>query len=101
MIEPVLSDEGLLEIYDEAGECHKRSEFVALFAVVQQSVLAKLAKMAEKQEPVAIYQYQLASGAWIDQDKSQYDYNVKHGQDAVRVVYTHPAPPDALREALK
>ena len=50
MFEPVLSDGQLLTIYDEAGECHKRSEFVALFKVVEQAVLAKL---AEKQEPVA------------------------------------------------
>ena len=34
-----------------------------------------------------IYQYQLANGNWIDQPKESYDYNVKHGQATVRVVY--------------
>jgi len=42
----------------------------------------------ESQEP--IYQYQLASGAWIDQTKEIHDYNVRHGQATVRVLYTHP-----------
>ncbi len=42
----------------------------------------------ESQEP--IYQYQLASGAWIDQTKESHDYNVRHGQATVRVLYTHP-----------
>ena len=39
------------------------------------------------QEPV--YQYQLANGAWIDQAKESYDYNVKHGKAVVRVLYAH------------
>ena len=42
----------------------------------------------ESQEP--IYQYQLASGAWIDQTKESHDYNVRHGQATVRVLYTYP-----------
>jgi hypothetical protein len=42
----------------------------------------------ESQEP--IYQYQLASGAWIDQTKESHDYNVRHGQATVRVLNTHP-----------
>lgn len=46
---------------------------------------------AAQQEPV--YQYQLASGAWIDQAKDSYDYNVKHGQATVRVLYTAAAAP--------
>ena len=36
-------------------------------------------------EPV--YQYQLANGNWIDQTKESYDYNVKHGQATVRMLY--------------
>jgi hypothetical protein len=55
---------------------------------------------APVQEPVAIYQYQLASGSWIDQTKDSYDYNVRHGQATVRIVYTtppaQPAVPDAF-----
>ena len=43
-----------------------------------------------EQEPVAIYQYQTASGAWVDQEKHSYDYNVRHGQATVRIVYTTP-----------
>ena len=53
---------------------------------------------AEKQEPVAIYQYQLASGSWIDQTKNSYDYNVRHGQATVRVVYTTPQPQQAEKQ---
>jgi hypothetical protein len=45
-------------------------------------------KELESQEP--IYQYQLASGAWIDQTKESHDYNVRHGQATVRVLNTHP-----------
>jgi hypothetical protein len=45
-----------------------------------------------EQEPVAMYQYQMANGSWIDQDKQSYDYNVRHGEANVRIVYTHPAP---------
>ena len=48
--------------------------------------------MSNHDEPVAIYQYQLANGAWIDQEKDSYDYNVKHGQATVRVVYLRPQP---------
>ena len=54
-------------------------------------------------EPV--YQYQLANGNWIDQTKESYDYNVKHGQATVRMLYATPqaaaqppAPSDAARE---
>ena len=51
------------------------------------------------QEPVAIYQYQTASGAWVDQEKHSYDYNVRHGQATVRVVYTTPpAQPAPVQE---
>lgn len=39
-------------------------------------------------EPV--YQYQLANGNWIDQTKESYDYNVKHGQATVRMLYATP-----------
>ncbi len=41
-------------------------------------------------EPV--YQYQLANGNWIDQTKESYDYNVKHGQATVRMLYATPQP---------
>jgi hypothetical protein len=34
-----------------------------------------------------IYQLQLGDGEWIDQNKESYDYNVKHGQATVRIVY--------------
>ena len=54
---------------------------------------------APVQEPVAIYQYQLANGSWIDQDKFSYDYNVRLNQATVRVVYTTPpAAPDLQAE---
>jgi hypothetical protein len=52
---------------------------------------------APVQEPVAIYQYQLANGSWIDQDKFSYDYNVRLNQATVRIVYTTlPTAPDLL-----
>lgn len=54
---------------------------------------AELKPLAQPEgEPVAIYQYQMANGSWIDQDKQSYDYNVRHGEANVRIVYTHPAP---------
>ena len=46
--------------------------------------------IAELESKEPIYQYQLASGAWIDQTKESHDYNVRHGQATVRVLYTHP-----------
>jgi hypothetical protein len=59
----------------------------------------KQARSAPVQEPVAIYQYQLASGSWIDQTKNSYDYNVRHGQATVRIVYTTPpAQPAPVQE---
>jgi hypothetical protein len=64
------------------------------------------AQPAPVQEPVAIYQYQMADGSWIDQIKDSYDYNVRHGQATVRIVYTtppaQPAPEQytALEQAL-
>ena len=51
-------------------------------------------------EPV--YQYQLANGNWIYQTKESYDYNVKHGQATVRMLYATPqaaAQPPAPGEA--
>jgi hypothetical protein len=51
---------------------------------------------APVQEPVAIYQYQLANGSWIDQDKFSYEYNVRLSQATVRIVYT--TPPAAQRQ---
>ena len=45
----------------------------------------------EQGEPVAIYQYQMGDGSWIDQEKHNYDYNKLHAPNAtVRVVYTTP-----------
>lgn len=42
-----------------------------------------------EQEPVAIYQYQMGNGSWIDQDQGSYRYNKQHGH-TVRIVYTTP-----------
>ena len=42
---------------------------------------------------MAIYQYQMSDGSWVDQEKHSYDYNKLHAPNAtVRVVYTHPQP---------
>jgi|DEB0MinimDraft_3_1074331.scaffolds.fasta_scaffold00660_8 hypothetical protein len=60
--------------------------------VITQNLYPSDVYKQEKQESVAIYQYQLASGSWIDQTKNSYDYNVRHGQATVRVVYTTPQP---------
>ena len=50
-------------------------------------VLAK----KEQSWPVAIYQYQMGDGSWIDQEKHSYDYNKLHAPNAIlRVVYTTP-----------
>jgi hypothetical protein len=58
---------------------------------------------AEKTERAPIYQCQFGSGAWIDQDKDSYDYNVRYGQATARIVYTsQPAAqqePDRLHLA--
>lgn len=40
---------------------------------------------------VPIYQYQLANGNWIDQTKESHDYNVRHGQATVRILYAAPS----------
>ncbi len=49
---------------------------------------AALAQPAEGGE--AVYQCQGADGRWTDQTRESYDYNVKHGQAVVRVLYTTP-----------
>jgi len=80
-----------------------KDEYKQLYEQVceQYDVLAKeletikQALAAPVQEPVAIYQYQLANGSWIDQEKHSYEYNVRHGQATVRIVYT--TPPAAQR----
>jgi hypothetical protein len=55
-----------------------------------------LATLAQSGQGEAVYQYQKADGSWIDQDKSSYDYNVRHGAATVRVVYTRPQPAQPL-----
>jgi hypothetical protein len=58
--------------------------------VKHKDVTTPPAQPAPVQKPVAIYQYQMADGSWIDQIKDSYDYNVRHGQATVRIVYTTP-----------
>ena len=41
---------------------------------------------AQLAEP--IYQYKRGDDSWVDQTKTSYDYNVKHGASQVRIVYT-------------
>jgi hypothetical protein len=53
---------------------------------------AKPENQAEPNNGEPIYQCQLSDGTWIDQKKTSYDYNVKHGQKGVRVLYTAPQP---------
>ena len=52
-----------------------------------------------EQEPV--YQYQMANGHWIDQDKGSYDYNVKLGQAVVRVLYASPLKAQPVQPSAK
>lgn len=63
---------------------------------VTKNIVEAMERLAAQQEPV--YQYQLASGAWIDQAKDSYDYNVKHGQDTVRVLYTEAPQREPMTE---
>jgi len=58
----------------------------------QEAENMRLEKMAAPQpaQQEQIYQYQMANGSWIDQTKESHDYNVRHGQATVRVVYTSP-----------
>lgn len=72
-----------------------RDEWRALFAALSE-------------QGDVVYQYQKSDGSWIDQYKSSYDYNVRHGAANVRVLYARPqaAQPSlsadqhfALREA--
>jgi len=67
--------------YEEANNLH-----AACYGII-----GKLLAQPE-QEP--IYQYQMANGSWIDQTKESHDYNVRHGQATVRVVYTRPPQPE-------
>ena len=48
-----------------------------------------------------IYQYQMANGHWIDQDKKSYDYNVKLGQAVVRVLFASPHIARSVQPDLK
>ncbi len=50
----------------------------------------KLYTFPQPAQQKPIYQYQMANGSWIDQTKESHDYNVRHGQATVRVVYTSP-----------
>jgi len=49
------------------------------------------AAQAAQAAQVPIYQYQLANGNWIDQTKESHDYNVRHGQATVRILYAAPS----------
>lgn len=46
----------------------------------------------EAVEQVPVYQYQMANGHWIDQDKDSYEYNLKLGQATIRMMYAKPKP---------
>ena len=55
---------------------------------------ATIAQPAPEHE--LVYQYQMANGAWFDQNRESYDYNVKMGRAVVRVLYksiAQPVPP--------
>ena len=73
-------DWGLFQEY--MPEIHRLAE------LVRADERARMAEQPAQQEP--IYQYQMANGSWIDQTKESHDYNVRHGQATVRVVYTSP-----------
>jgi hypothetical protein len=48
----------------------------------------------------AVYQCQGADGRWTDQTRESYDYNVKHGQAVVRVLYTTPPASQQAAQAV-
>ena len=79
-----------LNVYASKAE-HKRTHADNCAA---EEIITALRSRLEQPEhgPVAIYQYQIANGSWIDQEKDSHDYNVKLGQATVRVVYTRPQP---------
>jgi hypothetical protein len=68
----------------------------------EKEVRDELATAAEPaaQQGVPVYQYQRADGSWIDQTKASHDYNVRHGQAVVRVVYTTPQPSHQARQPM-
>ena len=66
------------------------SPTVILAKIIHMAVL-QATDPAIKAAQVPIYQYQLANGNWIDQTKESYDYNVRHGQATVRILYAAPS----------
>ena len=83
----------------EKINAHIQKAMTDLEEVLAEHAMCKVQRLGQEieQEPVAIYQYQTASGAWIDQEKHSYDYNVRHGQATVRIVYTTPPAQPAQR----
>jgi len=68
---------------DSLGEWVKYADVATLISIPP--------SQQEQGEPVAIYQYRIYDGSWIDQEKHSYDYNKLHAPNAtVRVVYTTP-----------
>jgi hypothetical protein len=58
----------------------------------------RIALAASEQEPVAIYQYQMSDGSWVDQVQASYEYNRLHAPltSTVRIVYAAPPEIEAL-----
>jgi hypothetical protein len=97
--------EGMVAIYttppaapDLQAELDATNRQVEILSDALAESQREVAALKAVQEPVAIYQYQLANGSWIDQDKFSYDYNVRLDQATVRIVYT--TPPAAQRQHL-
>jgi len=61
-----------------------------MIAERNERIEALTAQVEQAAQPVAVYQYQYADGSWGDQTKDSHDYNVRHGQATVRVLYTSP-----------
>lgn len=69
-------------------ECNDKMIFGAISAAPEPAQAEQPRNELVQQE--RIYQYQLASGDWIDQTRDSYEYNKAGGAKNIRILYTSP-----------
>lgn len=67
--------------------CLVRSVFAGHKKCEPHIVSAPAAPQPAQQDAKPIYQYQLATGGWIDQTRDSYEYNKANGVKGLRIVY--------------
>lgn len=95
-------------VQDAAWEARQKANADYAIACATNALEAARAFYTQPQPTIGqapIYQLQKADGSWIDQEKKSYDYNMKHRNATVRVVFASPQPtpvqePDAIVTSL-